>query len=63
MRYRGTPGTGLGTTNSCAFEDQVEFTLVTPTRIEGAILDHPTDAKFDCRKCEFSKPKQIFKFT
>jgi len=63
VRYGGTCATGLGTSNSCAFEDQVEFTLVTPTRIEGAILDRPADTKFDCRKCEFSKPKQIIKFT
>jgi hypothetical protein len=36
----------------------VEFTLVTPTRIEGASLDYLSEAKFDCRKCEYSKPKQ-----
>jgi hypothetical protein len=62
IRYGGTCRTGSATTNSCAFEDQVEFTLVTPTLIEGASLDFPSDAKFDCRKCEYSKRKQIFKF-
>jgi hypothetical protein len=62
VRYGGTCTTGLNT-RSCAFQDQVEFILVTPTRIEGAILDHPFDARFDCRKCEFSQPKRIFKFT
>ncbi len=63
VRYGGTCATDLARTKSCAFQDQVEFTLVTPTRIEGAILDHPADARFDCRKCTFSKPRRIFKFT
>jgi hypothetical protein len=62
VRYGGTCTTGVGT-KSCAFQDQVEFTLVTPTRIEGAVQNHPADARFDCRKCIFSKPKQIVKFT
>jgi hypothetical protein len=49
-------------TTSCPFDDQIEFTLITPTRIEGAMLSHPADAQLDCRKCQFSKPKQIIKF-
>lgn len=62
VRYGGTCVNRLEQQNSCAFEDQVEFTLVTPTRIEGAGLSHPPDAQFDCRKCTYSKPKRIFKF-
>lgn len=63
-RYGGTcVKSGFGKTNRCVFEDQVEFTLVTPSRIEGAGLEYPADAKFDCRKCTYSKPKTILKFT
>lgn len=47
---------------SCPFEDEIEFTLVTPARIEGVMVSYPADAEFTCGPCQFSKPKQIVKF-
>jgi S1-C subfamily serine protease len=42
--------------NRCQFEKQVEFTSVTPNRIEGRASVPPADAKFDCKRCSYSKP-------
>jgi hypothetical protein len=42
--------------NQCRFELQIEFTSVTPNRIEGRGLGHPAGAKFDCKKCSYSNP-------
>ena len=42
--------------NSCKFEDQIEFTPVTPNRIEGRSFGPPGGVKFDCGKCSYSKP-------
>jgi S1-C subfamily serine protease len=53
---------GACRSKSCPFEDQIEFTLVTPTRIEGAMLSYPADAKFSCEPCQLSMRKQITKF-
>jgi S1-C subfamily serine protease len=47
---------------SCPFDDEIEFTLVTPTRIEGAMLLHPADANLSCEPCQFSKTRQIIRF-
>jgi hypothetical protein len=49
-------------TTSCPVDDQIEFTLVTPTRIEGALQSYPLDAQLDCKTCQFSKRRQITKF-
>jgi hypothetical protein len=49
-------------TTSCPLDDQIEFTLVTPTRIEGALQSYLLNAQLDCKTCQFSKPKQITKF-
>jgi hypothetical protein len=49
-------------TTSCPFDDQIEFTFVTPTRIEGALQSYPVDAQLDCETCQFSKRRQITKF-
>ena len=49
-------------TTSCPFDDQIEFTLVTPTRIEGALQSYPLDAQLDCKTCQFLKRRQITKF-
>jgi len=55
--YSGTCGTV-----SCPFEDQAEFELVTPNRIEGAALRYPVGEVVDCQPCQVSKAKQIIKF-
>ena len=39
--------------NFCRFEGSAEFTLLSPTRIEGSVHQYSDDAKFNCRKCEF----------
>ena len=39
--------------NRCTFENQIEFTNITPIRIEGRIFDRPQGAKFDCKKCSY----------
>jgi hypothetical protein len=43
--------------NRCQFENEIEFTSLTPSRIEGRSFRQPADAKFDCKKCSYSKPK------
>jgi S1-C subfamily serine protease len=43
-------------TNRVTDEANMEITSVTPTRIEGRVLQRPKGTKFDCRKGEFSKP-------
>ena len=42
--------------NRCKFERKIEFTSVTPNRIEGRGFVPPNGSKFDCRKCTYSKP-------
>jgi hypothetical protein len=42
--------------NQCQFENQIEFTSVTPNRIDGRVFGPPVGAKFDCRKCSYSRP-------
>jgi S1-C subfamily serine protease len=42
--------------NQCKFERQIEFTSVTPNRIEGRGFGPPEGDKLDCRKCSYSKP-------
>jgi hypothetical protein len=44
--------------NRCTREGNIEFTSVTPNRIEGRSFDHPGDSKFDCKKCSYSKPAE-----
>jgi S1-C subfamily serine protease len=43
-------------TNRCTFENPVEFSLFSDSRIEGRINMPPDDAKFNCKKCTYSKP-------
>jgi hypothetical protein len=47
---------------TCALEQEIEFNLVTPTRIEGTILAPLPGAKFDWRTCQYFEPNQIQKF-
>jgi S1-C subfamily serine protease len=42
--------------NQCGSESQIEFTSVTPNRIEGRAFGPPQGATFDCKKCSYSKP-------
>jgi hypothetical protein len=48
--------------HACTIEQEIEFSLVTSTRIEGTILAPPAGAKFDCQKCQYSQPNKIQKF-
>ena len=41
--------------NQCSSESQIELTSVTPNRIEGRAFGPPPEAKFDCKKCSYSK--------
>jgi S1-C subfamily serine protease len=52
---------GACETSACPFDGQAEFTLVTPTRIEGAAQSHPV--RTDCQVCQASPQKQIVKFS
>ncbi len=38
------------------FEQKVELSLFSPTRIEGRILSEPDAAKLDCKKLKYDKP-------
>jgi len=49
--------------NHCKFEEQIEFTSVTPTRIEGRTFEPDAGGKFDCKKCTFSKKSVPTSFT
>jgi hypothetical protein len=49
-------------TDRCAWETQVEISLVTPSRIEGRGLFEPKGAKFDKKKCLWSKPLEWLPF-
>lgn len=44
--------------NRCNFERKIEFTSVTPNRIEGRGFAPPAGSKFDCEKCRYSKPDE-----
>jgi hypothetical protein len=41
--------------NHCSFDDLIEITSVSPTRIEGRIFSPPPDAKLQCSKRSFNK--------
>ena len=41
--------------NRCKFEGQIEFSNITPIRIEGRVFGPPEGAKLDCKKCSYSK--------
>ncbi len=45
----------------CKFEDSIEITVLTPTRIEGSVMDYSWDS-FNCRKCEFQEPGKMSSF-
>jgi S1-C subfamily serine protease len=47
---------------TCSFENPIEVSVLTPTRIEGFVIAPPVDAEFKCRTCEYAKPatKQEF---
>jgi S1-C subfamily serine protease len=49
--------------NSCNVETVMELAFVTPTRIEGKVLDPPQGAKLDKKKCTWSKPSAWMNFT
>jgi hypothetical protein len=38
--------------NFCRFEEPVEITLLTPTRIEGSTTEFPSGEEYDCKKCQ-----------
>lgn len=40
--------------NICTVESPTQITLLSPTRIEGWSAGHPQDARFDCKKCQWS---------
>jgi hypothetical protein len=41
--------------NACNFQAPIELRVVSPTRIEGKAKQAPEGAKFNCRKCAYSK--------
>jgi hypothetical protein len=43
---------------TCMFEGEIDFRLVTNTRIEGRMLAYPLDAQLDFSTCRYSKPKE-----
>ena len=47
--------------NFCKFEDPFEITVLTPTRIEGSVMDYSWGS-FDCKKCEFQEPGKMSSF-
>ena len=49
--------------NRCKFEEQIEFTSVTPNRIEGRTFEPVAGGKFDCKKCSYSKKSMPASFT
>jgi S1-C subfamily serine protease len=49
--------------NRCGYDVPIEFTLLTPTRIEGFSEIYPPNVKFDCRKCRWEKPRVRQSFT
>lgn len=48
--------TGQYQQKQCSFDFVAEINTLTPTRIEGRVNAPPKDAKFDCKKCVYSKP-------
>lgn len=51
-------------TNRCPMEEnEIEFSIVTESRIEGRGMWPPGDAKFNCRKCEYNKRSTWQSFT
>lgn len=50
-------------TDRCSWETSIEISSVTPTRIEGRGLFEPKGAKFDKKKCVYSKPLEWQSFT
>ena len=53
--YKGINRRIFTCNHRCTLEFKAEFTSVTPVRIEGRIFTPPEDAKFDCKKCSYSK--------
>ncbi|MGC9969840.1 MAG: trypsin-like peptidase domain-containing protein [Bryobacteraceae bacterium] len=49
--------------NRCNLQNQIEFNSVNPNRIEGRGFGPPHGAKFDCKKCTYSKPALWTPFT
>lgn len=47
---------------TCVFDEEIEFNLVTPTRIEGTIFAPLPGAKFDWKTCQYLEPNRIQKF-
>ncbi len=43
--------------NRCTFENPVEFSHFSESRIEGRLNHPPDNAKLNCRKCTFNKPR------
>ena len=41
---------------SCSVSNPIEFTLVTPDRIEGRVFGPPPNAKLDWNTCNYSSP-------
>jgi len=49
--------------NRCSEESEMEIVALTPSRVEGRVQGYPQDAKFDCKKCRYDKPRVWFPFT
>ncbi len=47
--------------NFCRFEAPIEITVLTPTRIEGSVMDYSWDS-LDCKKCRFKGPSKMSSF-
>jgi hypothetical protein len=65
--YRGVTRSSLACgysrgTNVCRDASEMEFTLVTPTRIEGWIMQFPQDGRFNCERCSHPRPKSKVPF-
>lgn len=42
--------------NTCVLENNIEMSVVSPSRIEGRAVFPPKGAEFNCKKCTYSKP-------
>jgi len=47
--------------NFCRFEGPIEITVLTPTRIEGSVMDYSWDT-LDCKKCKLKEPDKMGSF-
>jgi len=50
-------------TNRCVFDDPVEITLFTPTRIEGRAPEADPGTKFKCWECKYDPARSVRPFT